>query len=158
MGLAGIGRRSFAGALLAAQLTLFASYGLAVYPTLDDSSSGRQLMRDARERAGPDTTIGLVGWREQLLLQRVGPVTEFGFSLAHPVQWRRGLTWLGQRPDTRALLVEEPQLGACVDRSAAVDLGVANRRHWWLVPGRAAAACHRAAPAPPLPPAVPADT
>lgn len=156
--LAGIGRRSFPGALLAAQLTLFASYGLAVYPALDDSSSGRALMRDARDRAGPDTTIGLVGWREQLLLQRVGPVTEFGFSVAHPVQWRRGLTWLRQRPDARALLVEEPQLGACVDRSAAVDLGVANRRHWWLVPGRAAAACHRVAPAPSLPPAAPADT
>lgn len=147
--LVGSARRSFLTALLAAQLVLFASYGLAFYPLLDASSSGRQLMHEARDRAGPETTIGLVGWREQMLLQRVGPVVEFGFSVAHPVQWRRGLTWLGQRPDARALLVEEAQLGACVDRSAAVDLGVANRRHWWLVPGRAARDC----PGPGTPPA-----
>ena len=45
---------------------------------------------------------------------------------------------LAANPDTRWLLVERVALSACVDWSQAENLGVSNRREWWLVPARAA--------------------
>ena len=37
-------------------------------------------MHDVRSRIGPEAELGLVGWREQHLLQAIGPTTEFGFE------------------------------------------------------------------------------
>lgn len=108
---------------------------------LDDASSARGLMREARAQAGPDVVIGLVGWREQNLLQAVGPTAEFGFRRPWAEQLRRGAAWAAQAPRARTLLVNEEALLPCVDRAASQRLGNANRRGWWLVPAGAAQAC-----------------
>jgi 4-amino-4-deoxy-L-arabinose transferase-like glycosyltransferase len=104
---------------------------------LDDASSARGLMRSARAQAGPDVEIGLVGWREQQLLQAVGPTAEFGFRQPWDEQLRRGVAWMAQSPRDRELLVNEDALQACVDLGRSVEVGRANRRAWWLVPAAA---------------------
>jgi 4-amino-4-deoxy-L-arabinose transferase-like glycosyltransferase len=104
---------------------------------LDDASSARGLMRAARAQAGPDVEIGLVGWREQQLLQAVGPTAEFGFRQPWDEQLRRGVAWMAQSPRDRELLVNEDALQACVDLGRSVEVGRANRRAWWLVPAAA---------------------
>ena len=108
---------------------------------LDDASSARGLMRAARAQAGPNTEIGLVGWREQQLLQAVGPTAEFGFRQPWDEQLRRGLAWMAQSPRDRELLVGEDAMLACIDRARSIEVGRANRRGWWLVPYAAAQAC-----------------
>jgi 4-amino-4-deoxy-L-arabinose transferase-like glycosyltransferase len=120
---------------------IWIGYGVLLAPQLDGESSGRDLMRQARAETGASTTIGLVGWREQQLLQAVGPTEEFGFKAPTELQWQRGLAWLRERPGDRALMVQAELLPACVDRGSAHPLGVANRRSWWLVKHQAVTSC-----------------
>ncbi|WP_368563207.1 ArnT family glycosyltransferase [Pseudoxanthomonas sp. UTMC 1351] len=127
--------------MLAMVAILWIGYGVLVAPQLDGESSGRDLMQQARVEAGADTTIGLVGWREQQLLQALGPVEEFGFKAPTKLQWQRGLAWLRERPGDRALMIQAGLLPACVDRESAHPLGVANRRSWWLVKDHSTASC-----------------
>jgi 4-amino-4-deoxy-L-arabinose transferase-like glycosyltransferase len=135
------------GALVACALVLgllWSGYGLVVHPLLDDENSARGLMQKARERAGDGVAIGLVDWKEQQLLQAVGPVVEFGFRQPVPVQAARAKAWLLEAPDERWLLVQRSEALACADfgaAGAAERLGTANRREWWLLRAAALTAC-----------------
>lgn len=126
---------------LATVAIIWIGYGLPLSRQLDGENSGRDLMRQARAEAGEGTAIGLVGWREQQLLQAVGPVEEFGFKAPVELQWQRGLAWLRQHPQDRVLMVEAAVLPACVERALARPLGVANRRSWWLLKDQSLESC-----------------
>jgi 4-amino-4-deoxy-L-arabinose transferase-like glycosyltransferase len=135
-----------AGALkacAAALVLLWCGYGFIVHPVLDASSSARGLMQRARELAGPATVLGLVDWKEQNLLQAVGPVEEFGFRASEDVQLARGLRWLREQPRQRLLLAQNTAALACVDFAAgdARRVARANRRDWWLLGPDAVAGC-----------------
>jgi hypothetical protein len=105
---------------------------------LDAENSARGVMERGRELAG-NATLGLVGWKEQNLLQAVGPVEEFGFKRPFGEQLRVGISWMEMSPDTRRLFVFDGALDACVLRSRAVRVGTANRRDWWLLDASAIA-------------------
>jgi 4-amino-4-deoxy-L-arabinose transferase-like glycosyltransferase len=120
---------------------LWVLVGLLVMPLLNDSSSARGLMRDVGQRIGPQAELGLVAWREQNLLMADRKAAEFGFKVAFDEQMRRGLAWQSQQPQSRWLLVQDEALASCVDQQKSQFLGNANRRGWWLVPGRASTAC-----------------
>jgi 4-amino-4-deoxy-L-arabinose transferase-like glycosyltransferase len=125
-------------------------YGLVALPRLNDSSSARGVMQRAGQRIGPDAELALVGWREQHLFQSDRPATTFGFRMPATEQMAHAIRWQRQRPADRWLFVEASALPACIDRSRAVDVGVSNRREWWLVPARAVLDdCARAARAQP---------
>jgi len=136
-------RRALAGVALVFGL-LWSGYGLVVHPLLDEENSARGIMRQARVQAGGGSTIGLVDWKEQNLLQAVGPVEEFGFRQPPEVQLRRALDWIDADPEQRRLLVQRTDALACVDFTQDADrLGAANRRDWWLLGPRAVQACPR---------------
>ncbi len=120
---------------LAMNVAVWLFYALALTPMLDEENSGRGLMQAAREHVGPNTVIGLVDWREQLLLQATGPVTEFGFRVPADEQWRRGIAWLGESSSAPRVLLGQGSdaMPACLDRNRLRSLGAANRRDWWLV-------------------------
>jgi len=90
------------------------------------------VMARARAAAG-DATLGLVGWKEQNLLQAVGPVEDFGFKQPVDVQLRAGISWMAEAPATRRLFVLDGAIDACVLRDHAMPVGTANRRGWWLL-------------------------
>jgi len=116
--------------------SVWCGYGLVAYPVLDPSSSSSALMRHARELAGPDTSIGLVQWKEQNLLQAIGPTVEFGFRQPAAEQLRRAVAWLEQEPVHRRVLFSQPKAQpSCFSDSAdaVVAVGTANRRDWFLV-------------------------
>lgn len=115
-------------------VAVWTGYGLVAHPALDPSSSSRALMQQARDLAGAKATIGLVDWKEQNLLQAVGPTTEFGFRAPREVQLQRAETWLRASPADRVLLIQEDGPGECLrlDAAHARRVGVANRRTWWL--------------------------
>ncbi|MEO8160785.1 MAG: glycosyltransferase family 39 protein, partial [Arenimonas sp.] len=102
-------RREGLRALGAVLLALCLGYGFVATPILDPSSSARALMQRAREVAGPDTTIGLVAWKEQNLLQAVGPTVEFGFRREAAAQLHDAGAWLEADPRQRRLLLSQPR-------------------------------------------------
>ena len=131
--------RHVIGALAIATLVLWTGYGIGIAPALDAESSSRRLMEDARTAAGPAATIGLIHWTEQMLLQSVGPTTEFGFRANVVDQWNEGLAWMRASPPDHLVLVQAESLPTCVHKPEKV--GVANRRQWFLVDTSAASAC-----------------
>ena len=134
--------RGALAACAALLVALWCGYGFVVHPLLDDENSARAVMQRARGLAGPRATIGLVDWKEQNLLQAVGPVAEFGFRQPPEVQLARGRDWLAGDPSTRVLMLQASDALACVDtRVGAVRVGTANRRDWWLVDERALVGC-----------------
>ena len=129
---------------------LWLGYGFVVHPVFDRENSARGLMADARALAGDGVTIGLVDWKEQNLLQAVGPVAEFGFRQPPARQLAAAVAWERADPDRRWLFVQRSEALACLRFEPGPDaarVGVANRREWWLVSAAAARDC--AAPSPP---------
>ena len=135
-----------AGALL---LALWSGYGLVAHPVLDGSSSARNVMLQARTLAGEATTLGLVAWEEQNLLQARGAVTEFGFKAPEAQQLQRAHAWLQEAGVAKRIFIgwyaeqPRPEAFACIDLDAGdvQFVGVANRRDWWLLGPQALAAC-----------------
>ena len=115
-------------------------YSLVGYPLLNDSSSARGLMQAVGKRIGADEELALVAWKEQNLLMADRPAATFGFQVQWGTQLRSAVAWQAQAPERRWLLVQEPALLACIDRTQAELAGIANRRRWWLVPAKAVTA------------------
>jgi 4-amino-4-deoxy-L-arabinose transferase-like glycosyltransferase len=142
LGLAAMGmtrtRKAVPG-LLAVTAIVWTTYGLIVRPALDPSSSGRTVMAAVAARLPADAELALVAWTEQMRLQADRPVTDFGFKASGKVQWRSASGWLADAPGTRWVLARADTVPACVDATRVVDVGLANRRAWALVPGEAVA-------------------
>jgi len=124
-------------ALLAAITALWLGYSLVGYPLLNDVSSARGLMRATGQRIGPQAELGLVAWKEQDLLLADRPARTFGFLRPAAAQMHDARAWQSAAPATRWLLSEQAALDNCSVPTAAIDMGVFNQRHWWLLPATA---------------------
>ncbi|KRB11488.1 glycosyltransferase family 39 protein [Lysobacter sp. Root690] len=131
--------------LIATLAGLWVLYGLLIPPIFNDASSARGVMTRVAHTIGPDAELGLVGWRVQNMLMSPPGTKDFGYSVPWNQQLAMGLAWQAQSPQRRWLLIQEPAVPDCVDRSQA-KVGVSNRRNWWLVPYSARVTCS-AAPA-----------
>lgn len=129
-------QRAVAG-LLGLTALLWLSYGLVLRPALDPSSSGRTVMLAVAQRLPADADLALVAWTEQMRLQADRPVADFGFKASGRTQWRAAMPWLAAAPASRWVLARTDTIPECVDASMQIDVGVANRRSWTLVPGTA---------------------
>jgi 4-amino-4-deoxy-L-arabinose transferase-like glycosyltransferase len=129
------GPRAFAACLCA----LVLGYGLVATPILDPSSSARRIMQAARAAAGPHATIALVGWKEQNLLQAVGPTVDFGFRRETSAQLGSALAWMRADPARRRVFLSQPAQRSCFvgEPGDALEIGNANRRRWFLANARA---------------------
>lgn len=107
-------------------------FGWWGYPLLDSAQSARGVMEKAREVAGPGTTIGLVGWKEQMLLQATGPTETLGFRTTKPSAMGAALVWLQEDPAGRVLFVTKKLTAECIDRDTAVLLGESGQLIWYL--------------------------
>jgi len=124
-------------ALVLFTLTLWVGIGLGVFPALNDASSSRGLMVNVGKLIGADAELGMLGWREQQLLQADRPARDFGFQRPVQEQWPEAAAWLQEAPQTRWLLILADAISPCVDATAVIKAGRANRRDWLLVPGSA---------------------
>ncbi len=121
------------GATLAAFL---ATAGFVVYPRIDEVRSGRGFMQEVAQASAGIDQLGLVGPKEQYLLELERPSFNFGHA-----RWREkeaeaadAAAWFAARPG-RALLVDEKTLALCFAGTQSQALGRANRQHWFLVTG-----------------------
>ncbi|MDQ3228161.1 MAG: glycosyltransferase family 39 protein [Pseudomonadota bacterium] len=121
--------RACAIALSLLVLALFTGTALL----LDDESSAGGVMQRARAMAGPEAQIGLVAWKEQNLLQAVGPTVEFGFKRTPEQQFADAAAWLHVAPRSRRLFVLDEAIADCARRDARQLVGTANRRQWYLL-------------------------
>ena len=90
----------------------------------------------ARSLAGPDASIALVAWKEQNLLQAIGPTVEFGFRRDPAEQLKLASAWMDADPMHRRVLTSQPGEGRTCFGGRAGDVqrvGTSNRRDWYLV-------------------------
>ncbi|UPG85932.1 glycosyltransferase family 39 protein [Luteibacter aegosomatis] len=107
------------------------------YPLLDGNQSTSQLMTEADEAIGPDGQLGLVSWREEILLQARRPVAEFGFARDATEQLRDARAWQAADPAHRWILINDQAIDRCVIDGKVRHLGNANRMSMSLLPGDA---------------------
>jgi hypothetical protein len=113
-------------------VALWLGWSFGIAPLLNESSSAAGLMARAAARMQPGDTVGLVAWKEQNLLMLDRPAVDFGFTRPWPQQYVAAVAWQAGDPAHRWLFVQEPAMGHCVRRDRAIDLGLANRREWWM--------------------------
>jgi 4-amino-4-deoxy-L-arabinose transferase-like glycosyltransferase len=117
-------------------VTILATAGIVVYPRMDDARSGREFMAEVEQASVGVAELGLVGAKEQYLLELRRPSVNFGHA-----RWQEkeaeaadAAAWFAAGPG-RALLVHEKTLEICFQGMQAQELGRANRQHWFLVTG-----------------------
>jgi 4-amino-4-deoxy-L-arabinose transferase-like glycosyltransferase len=118
--------------------------GLLVYPRLDAVRSGRAFMERVEQATAGVGELGIVGFREQYLLQLRRPSVNFGHARwrEKPQEVADATAWLAAAPD-RALLIDDEAKAICFGGASAEPLGRANRDHWFLVRSGADPACIR---------------
>ena len=116
---------------------MWIAFGLGGAVVLNDASSSRGLMALVARQIGPNAELGLVGWREQQLLMSQSHTTEFGFKRPEKDQLESALLWQAQSPRDRWLLIAGSAVPQGSRDGELLALGIANRRTWWLLPGRA---------------------
>lgn len=121
---------------------LLATTGFVVYPRIDADRSGRAFMARVEAASEDIGELGLVGAKEQYLLQLRRSSTNFGHA-----RWREdaaeaadAAAWLAAQPG-RGLLVNRTALEACFTEASAVEMGRENRKRWYLVTGHADPGC-----------------
>jgi 4-amino-4-deoxy-L-arabinose transferase-like glycosyltransferase len=127
------------GAVLAVAMV---TVGIVVSPRIDAVRSGRDFMRTVERASAGIDELGLVGPKEQYLLQLRRPSVNFGHA-----RWREreqeaadAAAWLAQQPG-RGLLLDSRALEACFTAADATELARANRQRWLLVTGPPNADC-----------------
>ncbi len=118
---------------------LLVTTGLVVYPAIDAERSGRHFMAQVEEATRDIAELGLVGAKEQYLLELQRPSVNFGHA-----RWREkedeaadAAAWFAARAG-RALLLDAKVQALCFGAAQASPLGEANRQRWFLVTGGAA--------------------
>jgi 4-amino-4-deoxy-L-arabinose transferase-like glycosyltransferase len=116
--------------------------GVVIEPHMNAVRSGRAFAGRLEQASAGIAELGLLQAKEQYLLQLRRPSVNFGH--ARWKDWESeaadAAVWFAERPG-RALLVDRRAREACFPRATAVDLGRANRKHWFLVTGEAEADC-----------------
>ena len=122
--------------------TILAFTGFVAYPGLDAVRSGRAFTQRVEQAAAGVQELALVGAKEQYLLELRRPSFNFGHA-----RWREreseaadAAAWLAEDP-RRALVMDKRVRELCFKGATAVDLGKANRQHWFLVTGVPDAEC-----------------
>jgi len=117
---------------------LLVTTGFVVHPRIDDVRSGRAFMTEVERASAGYTDLGLIGAKEQYLLELRRPSYNFGHA-----RWREkeaeaadAAAWFAARPG-RALLLPEDRLELCFGGMQVQELGRANRVNWVLVVGGA---------------------
>jgi hypothetical protein len=114
-----------------------------VYPRIDAVRSGRDFMQRVEALTASIAELGLVGAKEQYLLELRRPSVNFGHA-----RWREkeqeaadAAAWYAAG-SARALLMDSKTRELCFAQATALELGRENREQWFMVTsGPADAAC-----------------
>lgn len=131
---------AYAGVLLA----ILVMVGVWVSPLLNEARSASGFIRKVEAASAGVRELGFVAYKEQYLLYITRPTWNFGHA-----RWRElekeaadAAAWMAAGPQ-RVLLVDDRVLALCFSSANAQLVDTANRQRWYLVKGRADAACVR---------------
>ena len=82
-------------------------------------------------------SLGLVGWKEQMMLQATVPVEDFGFSQSVEFQTGKAIQWLAEDTQGRRILLPAGASSECVIWDRGRSLMFAHGRDWMLIDGAA---------------------
>jgi len=111
---------------------LWLTYGWVGYPLFNPIRSPASLMADIGQRIGPEGRLGIVKFKEQLLLHAEGPVVHFGYHQSDENQEIEAARWLREQPE-RWVLLPDKNLARCFLSEKAADLGRRHGINWYLV-------------------------
>lgn len=118
----------------AAMLVAWVGVGWGVLPRLNGERSGATLMAQVRAALPLGGELGVVGWKEQFVLQARRPVVDFGFRRRDKEQeLADALAWAAASPRRRILVADDHPGLTLTGGSGATFLGVHHRQRWWLV-------------------------
>lgn len=106
--------------------------GAVLWPTLNPIRSPRYMMEDIRSIIGPRAELGLVSWKEQLLLYAVPPYRTFGRKTDHDIQLQAAVAWLRDDTMDRWLLINGNNNLGPFNREEAVYQRNLHGRDWLL--------------------------
>ena len=122
------GMYAIAGSLLSFWLL----YGLYAYPLLNPARSPASMMAEVGRRIGPDAALGLVAWKEQIVLHADRPIVHFGYRQSgNDAEWDHATRWLATGSQ-RYLLVPTDALNECLMHARLERVGYVHRADWWL--------------------------
>ncbi len=131
-------RRLICGFLLFLSL-FWLSLGWFAYPIINQKRSAEPLMEEISRHIGVQGQLGMVAWKEQLLLHAPEHTVVFGFRTSPDEQWQQAVSWLNQSPH-RWLLIpssvfKKNRSISCDKSTQQVSLGVHYRQNWLLIKG-----------------------
>jgi 4-amino-4-deoxy-L-arabinose transferase-like glycosyltransferase len=137
----GVRRGALAAAWVLGLTWLIVSF--TVVPQINASRSSARFIADLEKIAEPERELGLLGYKEQFLLQLDRPSVNFGHA-----RWREGVLeaydaarWLNAGTD-RELLVAEHNLKPCFgSASLRIEVGTSSGDRWFLVSSPADTGC-----------------
>ncbi len=118
----------------AAMLGVWLILGWWVAPRLDGERSAALFMGQVRAALPAGGELGVVGWKEQFILQAGMPVTDFGYRRPDKEkELEEALAWAGQSPGRRVLVAEDHPGFVVPAAGRGTFLGRQHRQRWWLV-------------------------
>ena len=113
-----------------------------INPAMNNERSGSTFIDTLEGVADARAEVGIIGFKEQYMLQLRRPITHFGHA-----RWREAdqeaadaARWLGEKAE-RQLIVPEAARDLCFANSGAKLIGAANRVKWYLVSGAVPSPC-----------------
>ncbi len=118
--------------------TLWFSLGFGGWPIVDKAMSTAPMMHALQQVVPPQAELGIVRFREKLLLHAPWPVTHFGYHTPTEIQQQAAINWLYGAPANRPryVLVNSHYLKAldapCFLAANAIPYPHWAAKKWWL--------------------------
>jgi 4-amino-4-deoxy-L-arabinose transferase-like glycosyltransferase len=139
---AGMRRRSGLVAYAGVILTVLLVVSFWINPAMNSARSGARFTAMIERVVDANAEVGIIGFKEQYMLQLRMPITHFGHA-----RWREAQAeasdaarWLAEQPN-RQLIVPESAMRSCFEESPAKLIGSANDIDWYLVTKASVSTC-----------------
>ena len=110
------------------------SYSLWAAPMADKAMSTESMMQAIAKVVPENSELGIIGFREKLLLHTFWKPTHFGYHHPKNEQQQAGINWVRQKPH-RYLLVNSGYLNACFKPQLSIDYDSFHKNKWLLFAG-----------------------
>ncbi|GAA6142135.1 glycosyltransferase family 39 protein [Hydrogenophaga sp. 5NK40-0174] len=106
---------------------------LWIWPLMDPHRTPRNVMDALEQKVPASTEVGLIEFKEQLLLFTHRPLTHFSYLAPVQAQERNAWQWMKEAPASRGIVVPDGLKLSCFNMGRSQRLDNAHRRDWlWL--------------------------
>ncbi len=125
-------------------LLIFSVYvlltSLFLNPLLDKTRNTEYMMSAIEQKIPIDSELGIIDFREKLLLHNRWPTVHFGYHTPKEQEYVAAKQWLAEKGN-RYLLINENAVLPCVDQTYKIDYNSPQSQFWPLYSSAAMAQC-----------------